>query len=105
VDRWEYCEVDNSYGATRVRPLTTSADGWTVTEVAQPQAHNMAIVLARLGEEGWEVLSTQAAPLAVRGHGRGSYSYTSAECCTSAFLKRRIAAQPADQVGDSRPSA
>jgi len=56
MTRWEYCEVANRAGKVEIRRLTTDAEGLLVTELASRDTHNMAVALAQLGLEGWEVV-------------------------------------------------
>ena len=83
--RWEYCEV---FGGTVViiRYLTEEGDGWDCHEVAERGVNNMAVVLARLGREGWEVID-------IRPHNPESIlpSYTADLPWTLAFFKRPLA--------------
>ena len=53
--RWEYCEASNIAGRVFIKHLTEDPPGTTAQEVAERNVNNMAVVLARLGREGWEV--------------------------------------------------
>ena len=78
--KWEYCEVINCEGHVRIHYLTEGGNGWDSHEVAQRNTHNMAVVLARLGREGWEVID-------IRSDWPG---YTSYGARSRAFLKRPL---------------
>lgn len=80
--RWQYCEVENHQGRVSIRYLTEEGQGWESQEVAKRNVHNMAIVLARLGREGWEVIDIWSE--------RAHSSYTAADFYTGAFLKRPL---------------
>ncbi len=87
--KWEYCEVGNIEGRVRVSYLTEEGKGWDTHELAQRNVCNMAVALARLGREGWEVIAIHPA------YGVGSTylatsSYTWASGFSVAFLKRQL---------------
>lgn len=81
--RWEYCEVANIQGRAYILYLIEEGRGWESQEVAERNVENMAVVLARLGRKGWEVISIASES--------GGSSYTSSVTLSRAFLKRPLA--------------
>ena len=59
MNSWEYCLVTNVKGKAEINYLTEEGDGFSSHEVTKRGTHNMAVALARLGREGWEMISIE----------------------------------------------
>jgi hypothetical protein len=88
VDKWEYCEVVNWIGQVVIRRLVVGGNGWDERKVSAPNVNNMAIALASLGNDGWEVVVLD--PDLIRTKLQHGSTYTGANAVSTAFLKRRV---------------
>jgi hypothetical protein len=83
--KWEYCEVWNHWGDVVVRFLVDKGNGWECSHLLDRDRHNMAVALAQLGLQGWEVVTI---------HSSLPDTYTVGgvhnQPVSLAFLKRRI---------------